>query len=56
MATTLIRLREKLELQDSSNFLEQNLILDLCKGVHCVDLGESFQTLFKRIFSRERAL
>ena len=37
---------------------------DLCKGVHCVDLGESFQTLFKRIFtckiwlrySRERAL
>ena len=20
------------------------MILDLCKGVHCVDLGESFQT------------
>ena len=39
-------------------------MLEQCKSVHCVDLGESFQTLFKRIFSckisrryrRERAL
>ena len=38
-------------------------MLEQCKGVHCVDLGESFQ-LFKRIstykiwlrYSRERAL
>ena len=22
----------------------ENVILELCKGVHCVDLGESFQT------------
>ena len=22
------------------------MILELCKGVHCVDLGESFQTQF----------
>ena len=22
----------------------KNVILELCKGVHCVDLGESFQT------------
>ena len=27
----------------NANFLE-NVILELCKGVHCVDLGESFQT------------
>ena len=23
----------------------KNVILELCKGVHCVDLGESFQTI-----------
>ena len=23
---------------------EKNVILEQCKGVHCVDLGESFQT------------
>ena len=26
------------------SFLEKNVILELCKGMHCVDLGESFQT------------
>jgi len=26
-------------------FFLKNVILELCKGVHCVDLGESFQTL-----------
>ena len=44
--------------------MTNNEITELCKGVHCVDLDESFQTLFKRIFtcklwprySRERAL
>ena len=31
--------------QNSSNFqIRKNVILELCKGVHCVDLGESFQT------------
>ena len=25
-------------------FFEKNVLLELCKGVHCVDLGESFQT------------
>ena len=25
-------------------FFEKNVILELCKGVHCVDLGESFPT------------
>ena len=30
--------------QNSSKFLEKNAILEQCKGVHCVDLGESFQT------------
>ena len=25
-------------------FFRKNVILELCKGVHCVDLGESFQT------------
>ena len=25
-------------------FLEKNVILEQCKEVHCVDLGESFQT------------
>ena len=30
--------------QHSSKFLEKNVILELCKGVHCVDIGESFQT------------
>ena len=29
---------------NSPNFLEKNVILELCKGVHCVDLDESFQT------------
>ena len=39
-------------MQISSNFgnikhfskFQKNVILELCKGVHCVDLGESFQT------------
>ena len=30
-----------------------NVILELCKGVHCVDLGESFQT---HIYSQNSAL
>ena len=30
--------------QNSSNFLEKNVNLEQCKGVHCVDLGESFPT------------
>ena len=30
--------------QTSSSFLEKNVILEQCKGMHCVDLGESFQT------------
>ena len=29
-------------LANSSNFLEKHVILEQCKGVHCVDLGESF--------------
>ena len=29
--------------QISSNFAEKKVILEQCKGVHCVDLGESFQ-------------
>ena len=29
---------------NSSKFLKKNVILELCKGLHCVDLGESFQT------------
>ena len=28
----------------SNKFLEKNEILGQCKGVHCVDLSESFQT------------
>ena len=35
-------------LQNFANFLQifdkKNEITELCKGVHCVDLGESFQT------------
>ena len=27
-----------------AKFLTKNEIAELCKGVHCVDLGESFQT------------
>ena len=32
--------------------LDKNVILELCKGVHCVDLGESFPThIFLQNFS-----
>ena len=30
--------------QNFSNFSEKNVILEQCKGVPCVDLGESFPT------------
>ena len=30
--------------QNSCYILEKNIIVEQCKGVHCVDLGESFQT------------
>ena len=30
--------------QISGKILEKNVILERCKGVHCVDLGESFPT------------
>ena len=30
--------------QKATNFFEKNVNLELCKGMHCVDLGESFQT------------
>ena len=34
-------------------FFRKNVILEQCKGVHCVDLGESFQT---HIYSQNFAL
>ena len=30
--------------QNSTKFLKKNVIAELCKGVHCVDLGDSFPT------------
>ena len=55
-----LRAGKKNSAKFSSIFNEKNEIRERCKGVHCVDLGESFPTSIylqkSRRYSRERAL